>query len=402
MIKSTSKNPLWRLLALLLAMTLVMAACGGDDDEEAVDSNDTAAEGESGGGGGGVECENLAIGFFGALTGPNAGLGINELNGAQIAIDEFNKENKDCQVELKKFDSQGSPDQAPALAQQVVGDKEVIGLIGPAFSGESRVANPIFDQAGVTVITASATGVDLSTKGWKTFHRAVGNDNAQGPAIADYLKTKLNAKKVAVLDDKSEYGKGIADIVRKELGAVATVSDSFDDKTTEFSSTVNKIKAGGVDAVVFGGYYSQGGPLAKQLKEGGISAQFIGPDGVNDPGFVSGAGTAGEGAILTAPSAPADVVEGADEFATEYKKRFNEDVGLYALEAYDAAKMYLHCIEEGNTTREKIESCIDGIEHEGLTKTYKFAANGELDGKVTVYAYKVEGGKIKGLEAIGG
>jgi branched-chain amino acid transport system substrate-binding protein len=401
-IKSTSKNPLWRLLALLLAMTLVMAACGGDDDEEAVDTGDEAAEGDNGGGGGGVECENIAIGFFGALTGPNAGLGINELNGAQIAIDEFNKENKDCQVELKKFDSQGSPDQAPALAQQVVGDKEVVGLIGPAFSGESRVANPIFDQAGVTVITASATGVDLSTKGWKTFHRAVGNDNAQGPAIVEYLKTKLNAKKVAVLDDKSEYGKGLADIVRKELGALATVSDSFDDKTTEFSSTVNKIKAAGVDAVVFGGYYSQGGPLAKQLKEGGVTAQFIGPDGVNDPGFVTGAGTAAEGAILTAPSAPAEVVDGADEFAAEYKKRFNEEVGLYALEAYDAAKMYLKCIEDGNTTREKIETCIDGINYEGLTKTYKFASNGELDGKVTVYAYKVEGGKIKGLEAIGG
>jgi branched-chain amino acid transport system substrate-binding protein len=400
MIQAQSKNRLWRLLALLLAMTLFMAACGGDDEEAAVDTDNES--GQEGGGGGGVECENLAIGFFGALTGPNAGLGINELNGAQIAIDEFNKENPNCQVELKKFDSQGSPDQAPALAQQVAGDREVIGLIGPAFSGESRVANPIFDQAGVTVITASATGVDLSTKGWKTFHRAVGNDNAQAPAIADYLKTKLNAKKVAVLDDKSEYGKGLADIVRKELGALAAVSDSFDDKTTEFSSTVNKIKAAGVDAVVFGGYYSQGGPLAKQLKEGGINAQFIGPDGVNDPGFVSAAGTAGEGAILTAPSAPAEVVEGATEFAAEYKRRFNEDVGLYALEAYDAAKMYLQCIEEGNTTREKIESCIDGIEYKGLTKTYKFASNGELDGKVTIYAYKVEGGKIKGLEAIGG
>lgn len=399
---SQSKSRVWRLHALLLAMTLFMAACGGDDDEAAVDTDTEAGQEGEGGGGGGVECENIAIGFFGALTGPNAGLGINEHNGMQIAVDEFNKENANCQVELKKFDSQGSPDQAPALAQQVVGDREIVGLVGPAFSGESRTANPIFDQGGVTLITASATGVDLSTKGWKTFHRAVGNDNAQAPAIANFIKDDLKAQRVAVLDDKSEYGKGLADIVRKELGAAVVVNDSFDDKTTEFSSTVNKVKAGNVQAVVFGGYYSQGGPLAKQLKDGGVAAQFIGPDGVLDPAFVEGAGSAAEGAILTAPSAPAEAVEGAAEFAAEYKKRFGEDVGLYALEAYDAAKILLGCIAEGNTTREKVETCVDGTDHEGLTKTYKFASNGELDGKVTVYAYKVQGGKITGLKPIEG
>jgi branched-chain amino acid transport system substrate-binding protein len=387
-----------RLLGLLLAGVLVLGACGGGDDNKDNASTGTTSGGSSGGG---VKCDGLAIGFFGALTGPNANLGLNEHNGAKVAIQQFNDDNKDCKIELKKFDSQGSPDQAPQLAQQAVQDKSVIGLIGPAFSGESRTANPIFDQAGLSVITASATGVDLSTKGWKIFHRAVGNDNAQGPAIVDYLKTELNAKSIAVLDDKSEYGKGIADIVRQGFGSGVKVNDSFDDKTTEFSSTVNKVKAGNVDAVVFGGYYSQGGPLAKQLKDGGVTAKFIGPDGVNDKGFVEGAGPAAEGAILTAPSAPSEAVEGASDFIDKYKQINKTDVGLYSLEAYDAANVYLECIKKGNTTREKIESCLDSIQYKGLTKTYKWAANGELDGKVTIYAYKVESGTIKGIGPIG-
>ena len=391
------RSRFWRFPALLVIAAMLFAACGSDEPEETTGGDDEtpAAGGE------GVECENLAIGFFGALTGPNANLGLNERNGVRVALEEFNEENADCQVELKEFDSQGSGDQAPALASQAIQDAEVIGLIGPAFSGESRTANPIFQEAGLSVISPSATGVDLSTKGWKVFHRAVGNDNAQGPAIVKYLKGELNAKKIAVIDDKSEYGKGIADIVREEFGAGVAVNDSFDDKATEFSSTVNKVKAADVDAVVFGGYYSQGGPLVKQLKDGGVTATFIGPDGVNDKGFVEAAGDAAEGAILTAPSAPADGVEEAADFLTKYEEINDTEVGLYSLEGYDAANIYFECIKKGNTTREAIGTCLDTIEYKGLTKTYKWAENGELDGEVTIYAYKVEGGEIKGVGPIG-
>jgi branched-chain amino acid transport system substrate-binding protein len=385
------KSRIWPLAAALVSVALILSACGKSKTSSS--STTTVA--------GGKTCTSgLALGFFGALTGANANLGLNEYNGANVAIKDFNTANPGCQIKLEKFDSQGSGDQAPALASQAVGNKNVIGLIGPAFSGESRTANPIFDQAGLSVVTASATGVDLSTKGWKIFHRAVGNDNSQGPAIVSYLQKELNVKTVAVVDDKSEYGKGIADIVRSGFGAGVKVNDSFDDKATEFSSTVNKIKAGNVDAVVFGGYYSQGGPLAKQLKDGGVTAKFVGPDGVNDKGFVEGAGAAAENAILTAPSAPSSAVPDAQAFIDKYKTLNKTDVGLYSLEAYDIANIYLECITKGNTTRDKIETCLDTITYKGLTKTYKWAANGELDGKVTIYAYKVTKGVIVGVGAI--
>ena len=388
-----------KLLALFFVSALVLTACGDDGDDTATDDTDTTA----GGGDGGVACEDVALGFFGALTGPNANLGINERNGMKLAIDQFNEENADCQVELVEFDSAGDPNQAPQLAQEAVQNDSVIGIVGPAFSGESRTANPIFDEAALTIITASATGVDLSENGWKIFHRGVGNDNSQGPAIATYVKDELGAKSVAVLDDKSEYGKGIADIVREELGDAVEVNDSFDDKTTEFSSTVNKVKAAKVDAVVFGGYYSQAGPLAKQLKEGGVEAQFIAPDGSLDPAFVEGAGDeAAEGAILTAPSAPTTGVEGAEDVLTAYEEAFGTEAGLYSLEAYDAANIFLECIKEGNTTREDMETCVDGIEFDGLTKSYKFDENGELAGDVAIFAYTIKGGEIEGVGPIGG
>ena len=390
------KNRLWRLLALLFAAALVLGACGDDGGDETEDETDEETSGSASG----VECDGLALAFFGDLTGANANLGKNMINGAKVAIEEFNEANPDCEVELKDFDSQGSGDQAPGLAQQAVQDESLVGIIGPGFSGESRTANPILDQGGLTIITPSATGVDLSTKGWKTFHRAVGNDNSQGPAIVRYLKNELNVKAVAVLDDKSEYGKGIADIVRKDFGDAVKVNDSFDDKSTEFSSTVNKVKAANVDAVVFGGYYSQGGPLAKQLKDGGVNAVFVGPDGVLDQAFVEAAGAAAEGSILTAPSAPPDSVDAAADFLEKYEEINDVEAGLYSLEAYDAANMFLECISEGHHTRAEIETCVDEITYEGLTKTYEFAANGELDGTVTIYAYKVTGGKIEGIGPI--
>ena len=385
---------LWKLLALLAAGSLILAACGNDKkDDNASDTTTTAKSGSSSG----VKCSGIALGFFGALTGDNASLGINERNGAKVALKAWNDDNKDCQVKLVEFDSQGDQTQAPQLAQKAIQDTSVIGLIGPAFSGESKTGDPIFDQAGLATITPSATNIHLSENGWKVFHRGVGNDNTQGPAISNYLKNELNAKSIAVLDDKSEYGKGIADIVRKDFGAGVKVNDSFDDKTTEFSSTVNKVKAGNVDAVVFGGYYSQAGPLAKQLKEGGVTAQFIAPDGSNDDKFIEGAGTAAEGALLTAPSAPADKVEGAAEFLTSYKEINGKDAALYSIEAFDIANVYLDCIKKGNTTREKIQTCLGTTEYKGLAKTYKWDAKGELAGAVTIYLYKVTGGKIVGV-----
>ncbi|MEV6811737.1 branched-chain amino acid ABC transporter substrate-binding protein, partial [Micromonospora sp. NPDC051296] len=139
------------------------------------------------------------IAFFGALTGPNAALGINMNGGVKLAVDKYNKENADCQVTLVPLDSQGNPEQAPGLAQQAIDDEKIVGIVGPAFSGESEAANPLFSEAGLVHITPSATRPSLADQNWKTFFRAVGNDYSQGPAAGNYIKNVLKAEKVFVI-----------------------------------------------------------------------------------------------------------------------------------------------------------------------------------------------------------
>ena len=326
------------------------------------------------------------------LTGDAANLGINIKNGAELAVNEYNAKNADCKVTLVSFDSQGDPSIAPGLAQKAVTDKKLVGIVGPAFSGESKAAGPIFAQAGLNTITASATNPALSENGWKTFHRILGNDATQGPAAAKYIKDVLKADKVFVSDDTSEYGKGLADIVKKDLGSavVATDQTAADGKQDDFSPTVTKAKASGATVFFYGGYYSNASKLVKQLKDGGFTGTFVGADGVKDDGFIKGAGAAAEGAIVTCPCLPPDQ---APEFAAAYKKAYNSDPATYSAEAYDAANVFLAAIKDGKTSSADMMSFISSYSAKGVTKTVKFDAKGE-PAEVSVWAYKVTGGKI--------
>ena len=378
-----------QLMAVAGAAAVLLAACSSSSKSSSSAAGSIAAAGGSSG-----NC-SATIGFFGALTGDNAALGINEQDGIKLAIDQFQKANAACKVSLTPYDSAGDPAQAPALAQKAATDKSVIAIIGPAFSGESKVADPIFESATLPNVTVSATNPSLGKNGWKYWHRAVGTDNSQGPAAAQYIETF--AKKAAVLDDGSEYGKGIADIVRSTFKTDAKVtvtdSESVDPKATDFSSTVNNIKANAPDAVFFGGYYQAGGILAKQLADAGIKATFVGPDGVEDPGFIKAAGAAAEGAILLAPGTPADKIPA--DFATAYKTLNGQDPGLYSVEAYDAANAVLSGIKAGNVTRDAMETFLGTVDYKGLSVEVKFVSGtNELAGAVTIWASTVTGGKI--------
>src|SRR4051812_18245428 len=191
------KTRLAKAGVVLLGLTLVGAACGSDNSSSsggattaasaattAASSGGAATTAASSGGAAttaaagakvviptGAKCSGIALGFMGPYTGANAGLGIPIYNGAKLAIDQFNKANPDCQVGYKNFDSQGSADQAPQLARSIVGDSSVVGLVGPAFSGESKNGGPIFAEAGLPTVTASATNAQLQNNGWPTFHR---------------------------------------------------------------------------------------------------------------------------------------------------------------------------------------------------------------------------------------
>jgi branched-chain amino acid transport system substrate-binding protein len=332
------------------------------------------------------------LAYFGALTGSSANLGVNIEQGYELAIEQYNAKNgKDCVV-VKKFDSQGLPDVAPGVARNLVSDKKILGIVGPPFSGESQAADPIFEQAGIPLITPSATNVTLSTKGWKVFHRAVANDSAQGPAAAAYIKDVLKATKVFVADDQSAYGAGLADGVKSTLGSLVVKTDRTegDGKQTDFSGTVQKIVGSGATAFFYGGYYQNAGVLRKQLTAAGWKGTVIGGDGMNDPGFAKAAGNAAAtGTILTCPCSPSSKAGGT--FVSDYKTRWNQDAGTYSDVAYDAANIFLQGIDGGNTTTAKMNTFLSTVDYKGIANEYKFTSVGELDPSlIKVWAFKVD------------
>ena len=354
-----------------------------------------AACNKSSGGGssssGGKNC-GYEIAYFGALTGSSANLGVNIEQGAELAIDQYNDKNgKDC-ITIKKFDSQGDPAVAPGLARQLVSDSKIIGIVGPPFSGESEAADPIFNDAGIPLITPSATRVSLSSHGWKVFHRAVANDGAQGPGAANYIKSVLKAEKVFVADDQSAYGAGLADAVKQTLGSLVIGTDktSADGKQpgNDFSATVQKVVGSGATVFFYGGYYTNAGLIRKQLTAAGWKGTLVAGDGTDDPGYAKAAGNdAAAGTVVTCPCSPASKAGGS--FVSDYKAKWNVDAGTYSDVAFDAANIFLKGIDGGNTTPAKMLDYVNGVTYQGVANTYKFTSTGELDPTyIKVWAFK--------------
>jgi branched-chain amino acid transport system substrate-binding protein len=364
------------------AAALVLSGCG-------------TTGGSTGGTATGTKKCDLKIGMFGALTGPNANLGIYIHNGVKLAVDQYNAKNADCKVTIADFDSQGDPTQAPGLAKKAIDDKKVVGIVGPAFSGESKAADPLFNEAGLVAITPSATNPALAENGWKIFFRALGNDATQGPAAAKYIKETVKSTKTFVIDDASEYGKGLADIVRTSLGAQVVGNDTIQVKQTDFGPSVTKVKASGADALFFGGYAPEAAPLVKQLRDAGWKGTFVTDDGVKDQSFLDNAKSSAEGAIITCPCAPPDT---APDFAAAYQKAFNAEPNTYSGEGFDSAQILLDGIAAGKD-RATMVDFVKAYDKKGVTKQLKFDAKGESSA-VIVYAYKVEGGKIVSLGEI--
>ena len=374
------------LVAAAAASALVLSACGGDD---------SSSGSGSGSGGGATE---LKLGFMGAQTGPNAQLGINISNGVELALEQHNAKSGVTKVTLIKYDTQGDPTQATNQAKKAITDK-VVGIVGPAFSGESKTAVPILEEAGIPNVSPSATAVSLAANGWKTWHRVLANDSVQGPGDADFIAKTLNAKNVAVIDDQSEYGKGLADAVRKQLatdGVKVAVNDSINPDASSFSSTVNKVKPANVDAVFFGGYYSAAGKLIKQLRDGGVQGTFMSGDGSLDAQVISAAGgTAANGALLscTCSSAVGSTDPAVQKFATDYKAKFNVDPATYSAEGFDATNVFLQAIDAGKTSTSDINDFITKIDFKGVSKQIKFTDKGELAGNL-LFVTEVKDGKL--------
>jgi branched-chain amino acid transport system substrate-binding protein len=355
------------------------------------------------GGGGGNTGKTYTIAFLGALSGNNPQLGINEANAVKLAIDQANASGTlPFKLKYASSDDEGAPDKAPAAAQKLIDDKNVVAVVGPPFSGTTKAAEPKLSEAGLLSVSASATNPTLTSSGFKTFFRVVPPDDAQGKEAA--LLLKKYASSVYLVDDTSEYGTGLADVIQKELEAqgVKVTREGVSDKTQDYSSIAQKVKNANVQAMYYAGYYQGASLFAKSLKAVGYNCLAMSGDGSNDDQFIKGAQAAGEGWVFTCPCADARVDPKAQDFATAYKAAFNIDPGTYSPEAYDATNAIIQAMStiQGDVTREKVVEAVKQVDYQGLTKEIKFQPNGEVAGN-TIFVYGVDGGKrvLKGTTA---
>lgn len=370
-------------LALGAALALGMSACGGGGGDEGGDSGSGAPS-------------SVTIGFMGDLTGENAGIVIPPRNGAQLAFDEYNATNPKVKITLKPYDSQGKPEQAVPLAKQAAQRDKVVAMIGPAFSGESAQVGPVLEEGKVPSISPSATNAALAKNNWKYWHRHIANDDVQGAGAGGFIVNSLQAKKVFIIDDASEYGKPLGQTIKKtvEAGGAQTSTDSIDPQASDYGSTVNKAKAYNADAIYFAGYYSEGGKLLKQLREGGVESRFMSGDGSLGKELAQGAGgTTADGSVISCPCLidPTGKASAASKkFADAYKAKFNTDPAIYAAEGYDAATAYVEAVKAGNTTAETINTFLSTLDKPGVAHQIKFGPNGETTA-TDIFMYEVKG-----------
>ena len=301
-----------RAVVVVAAMAVVLAACGGSSSKSSSSGKTT-----------------VAFAFVGPLTGANANLGINSRNGAAVAVKQANAAQSKYNFVLKDFDTQGDPAQAPGQAAKYEADTQILAVVGPTFSGETKAVLPSLSDAGLVMVSPSATNVALPTvvPSGKVFHRVIPDDDVQAQGVASYIEKKIKPKSVALINDNSDYGKGLWDGVLKDLGTAGVpvaVTDAVQPGGTDYSAAVNKVKAANVDLVFYGGYYSDAGRLKKQLSDAGVKAGFISGDGSLDPGFIVSSGAAGgEGALITCPCklATTDAAGDLGTFAKNYKSQ---------------------------------------------------------------------------------
>jgi branched-chain amino acid transport system substrate-binding protein len=391
-----STRPLMWVLPLALAGSLALTACGnGSSSSSSGSSSSGGGLGSSGGG------QTYKIAFEGPLSGDNAQLGINEANGAKLAIDQANKSgNLGFKLELLKADDQGSPDQAPTAAAQVLQDDSVLGVIGPSFSGATKAVAPKYGTAGMAMITPSATNPTLSTQGFPTFHRIVPSDNVEGSQAADLFAVK-GYKKVVVIDDLSDYGKGVADAIQAGLKKhnITVQRIGVDAKTTDYGATATTVAGSGAQAVFYGGYDAQAGLVAKALQTAGFKGDKYTGNGGKSSVFTDGAGAAGEGWYFTCGCSDATIAPAAKDFNAAYQAAFKTAPSTYSPEAYDATNAMIDAIKTaakaGTPTRASVETAVNNLDFKGITTEIKFDKTGEVDASAQVVnLFQEKGGKI--------
>lgn len=383
-------------IALAAATAAALAACGNADQ--------SASQEASAGSAAATEGKVVRIGSANPLTGPFAHWGRDADNGVKLAAEEANAEGltldgQKVSFEVVSEDDQADPKVATQVAQRFV-DGGVAAVVGHLTSGAAIPASRIYNEAGIPMVAGSVTSPKFTQQGYNNTFRIIANDLQQGQALAKFAVGELKLKNIAIIDDRTTYGQGLADDFAKAVEAAGgkVVKREYTNNTaTDFMAILTSLKATKPELLFYGGMDAQAGPLVKQMRKLGMETRFMGADGVNTAEFAKLAGKAAEGAYASSAGASKELMPGFADFNTKYKAKFGGEIQAYAPYTYDATKVLIDAMKRaGSADPKKFLSEIGKTQLQGVTGPIAFESNGDVkNGTVTLY--QLQEGAWKGV-----
>ncbi|ODP31091.1 branched-chain amino acid ABC transporter substrate-binding protein [Pandoraea sp. ISTKB] len=356
-----------------------------------------------------AQAQEVKLGFAGPLTGAQAQYGKDMQNGIVLAIDDYNGTHpkiggKDVKFVLESDDDQADPRAGSLVAQRLV-DNGIKGMLGHFNSGTSIPASAVYSRAGIPQI-AMATAPEYTRQGFKTTFRMMTSDTQQGSVVGAYVVKKLAAKRIAIVDDRTAYGQGLADEFEKAAkaaGGTIVRREFTNDKAVDFKAVLTNLKRLNPDVLFYGGAEAQSAPMVQQMRELGMQATLVSGEMSKTDNFIRLAGKASEGAICSLAGLPLEQMPGGPAYSQRYQKRFGSSVQTYSPYAYDGAMAMMKAmVQAGSSEPAKYLPVLAATSMTGVTaQRIGYDSHGDLkEGGITMY--KVVGGKWQPLESISG
>ena len=386
-------------LSVVASAAVLLAACG--KKEEAPQATAAAPAASAAPAAAPATELVIKIGHVAPTSGASAHLGKDNEMGARMAIEDLNAKGvtiggQKAKFELLAEDDAADPKQGTAVAQKLV-DAKVQGVIGHLNSGTTIPASQIYNTAGIPQISPSATNPKYTRQGFNTTFRVVADDVHLGGTLGKYAVTELKGKTIAVIDDRTAYGQGVADEFEKAVkaaGGSALDRQFTTDKATDFTAILTQIKSKKPDIVFFGGMDSVAGPMMRQMKQLGIKAKFMGGDGICSselPKLAAGAMADGQVVCAEAGGVEGEQKAGMDQFKEKFKTKFNTEVQVYAPYVYDAVMVMAAAMEKAGSSdpAKYLPELAKTDGYKGVTGTIAFDEKGDIkNGALTLYTYK--------------
>ena len=347
----------------------------------------------------------VRIGHVAPMSGGQAHYGKDNENGVRMAIEELNTQNiviggKKIRFEIAAEDDAADPKQGAAVAQKLC-DAKVAGVVGHLNSGTTIPASKVYNDCGIPHVTGAATNPNLTKPGYKTTYRIIANDNALGAGLAFYAADALKLKRIAVIDDRTAYGQGVADVFKKtaQSKGIQIVDEQFTtDKATDFMAILTAIKSKNPDGIFFGGMDPQAGPMLRQMEQLGLgNVKYFGGDGICTAEVVklaAGAKTV-ENVVCAEGGASLAKMPSGNAWKAKYDAKYPGQFQVYSPYTYDATFVLVDAMKRANSTDPKVYTAkLIDANYKGVTSTISFEPNGELKNPaMTLYVYK-DGKKV--------